>query len=123
MFFGKKEKEKYDNEIALLRHEVEDLRQIIKTQELIKLRNENALLKEKEQLINKIKFKLKDVGYIEEENAILVKYKIPDVKILVNEEGEPLKNDFFYAVNKLQLISFEDMKKISALIDNIKNKK
>ena len=121
--FTKKTKEKYDNEIARLKHEVEDLRQIIKTQELIKLRNENALLKEKEQLINKIKFKLKDVGYIEEENAILVKYKIPDVKILVNEEGELLKNDFFYAVNKLQLISFEDMKKISALIDNIKNKK
>ena len=121
--FTKKTKEKYDNEIALLKHELEDLRQIIKTQELIKLRNENARLKEKEQLINKVKFQLKDVGYLEEENAILVKYKIPDVKILVNEEGEPLKNDFFYAVNKLQLISFEDMKKISALIDNIKNKK
>ena len=123
MFFGKKQKEKYDNEIARLRHEIADLTQIIKTQELIKLRAENAKLKEKEQLISKIRFQLKDVAYLEEDGIVLVKYVIPNVKVPVNDKGEILKNDFFYAVNKLQLISFEDMKKISAVVDNIKKEK
>ncbi len=118
--FGKKEREKYDTEIARLKHEIEDLKQIIKTQELIKLREENARLKEKEQLISKIKFRLKDVAFLAEEGIVLVKYNIPNVKVQVSAEGKVLKNDFFYAVNKLQLIPFEDMKKISAVIDNIK---
>jgi len=118
--FGKKEREKYDTEIARLKHEIEDLKQIIKTQELIKLREENARLKEKEQLISKIKFRLKDVAFLAEEGIVLVKYNIPNVKVPVSEDGKVLKNDFFYAVNKLQLIPFEDMKKISAVIDNIK---
>lgn len=118
--FTKKTKQAYDNEIALLKHEIEDLRQIIKTQELIKLRAENAKLKEKEILIGKVRFKLKSVAYLENDGIILVKYEIPPVKVPVNEEGKVQNNDFFYAVNKLQMISFDDMKKISAVIDNIK---
>ena len=121
--FTKKQKEKYDDKIASLEHEIEDLRQIIKTQELIKLRAENARLKEKEQLISKVKFKLKDVAYLSEEGIILVKYDMPFVKVPVSAEGKVLKNDLFYAINKLQLISFEDMKKISKVIDNIKKDK
>jgi len=54
MFISKKEKERYENEIAALRHEVADLTNIVKTQELIKLRTENARLKEKEELIVKL---------------------------------------------------------------------
>lgn len=121
--FGKKEREKYDNEIASLKHEIEDLRQIIKTQELIKLRAENARLKEKEQLISKVGFKLKNIAYLEEEGIILVRYEIPPVKVHVNENGEIQRNDFFYATNKLQLLSFSDLKKISAVVDSIKKDK
>lgn len=121
--FGRKEREKYDKEIASLKHEIEDLRQIIKTQELIKLRAENARLKEKEQLISKVGFKLKNIAYLEEEGIILVRYEIPAVKVRVNENGEIQRNDFFYATNKLQLLSFSDMKKISAVVDNIKKNK
>jgi len=122
MFISKKKKEQMDNEISTLKHEVEDLRQIIKTQELLHLRTENARLKEKEQLISKIRFKLKSVAYLEEDGIILVKYEIPPVKVRVNEEKEVQKNDFFYAVNKLQLLSLDDLKKISVVVDNIKNK-
>ena len=121
--FTKKQKQKYDDEIALLKHEIEDMRQIIKTQELLRLRDENAKLKEKEKLISKIRFKLKDVAYLQEEGIVLVKYEIPFAKVPVNENGEILKNDFFYAINKLQLISLDDMKKVSAVIDSIKNNK
>ena len=123
MFITKKEKQDYINQIAALKHEIEDLRQIIKTQELLNLRAEHARLKEKEQLINKIKFKLKSVAYLEEDGIILVKYEIPPVKVAVNEAGEVQKNDFFYAVNKLQLLSLDDLRKISAVVDNIKKNK
>lgn len=120
MFISKKKKEQLDNEISALKHEIADLRQIIKTQELMHLRAENARLKEKEQLISKIRFKLKSVAYLEEEGIILAKYEIPPVKVRVNEAGEIVKNDFFYAINKLQLLSLEDLKKISVVVDNIK---
>lgn len=118
--FTKKQKEKYDNEIARLRHEIAELTQIIKTQELLKLRDENARLKEKEQLINKVKFRLKDVAFIEEGEFILVKYQVPPVKVLLNEKGEIQKNELFYAINKLQLLSLEDMKKVSRVVENVK---
>lgn len=87
------------------------------------LRTENARLKEKEQLISRIRFKLKSVAYLEEDGIILVKYEIPPVKVRVNENGEIQKNDFFYSVNKLQLLSLEDLKKISVVVDNIKQDK
>ena len=120
MFITKKQKDKYTDEIAKLRHEIADLTNIVKTQELIRLRAENAKLREKEQLIGKIRIKLKSVAYLDLEGKILVKYEIPPVTVPVDEEGNVLKNDFFYAINKLQLLSFEDMKKISAVVDNIK---
>ena len=123
MFISKKEKEKYENEIAALRHQVADLTNIVKTQELIKLRTENARLKEKEELISKIRFRLKDVAYLKEEGFILVKYDVPFVKVPVNEDGEVQKNELFYAINKLQLLSLDDLKKISAVVDNIKREK
>lgn len=123
MFISKKEKERYENEIAALRHEVADLTNIVKTQELIKLRTENARLKEKEELICKVRFRLKDVAYLKEEGFILVKYDVPFVKVPVNDDGEVQKNELFYAINKLQLLSLDDLKKISAVVDNIKREK
>lgn len=119
--FTKKTKEAYDNKIALLTHELEELRQIVKTQELLKLRAENERLKERDKLISQISFKLKDATYLQEENCVLVKYEIPAVKVTFDEDGKPLKNNLFYAINKLQLIPFEDMKKISALMKGDKN--
>lgn len=123
MFISKKKKQKLDEELAKLRLEVKDLKDIVKTQELLKLRAENARLREKEQLISKIRFKLKNIAYLEEDGIILVKYEIPNVKVPVNENHEIQMNNIFYAINKLQLLSLDDLKKISALIDEIKNRK
>ena len=123
MFFTKKQKEKYEQEIANLRHEVAELSQIIKTQELLRLRAENERLKEKETLISKVKFRLKDVAYLDEEDCVLVKYEIPYAKVYFEANGQVKKNDFFYAINRLQLLSFDDMKKIQKVIDNVKKLK
>ena len=121
--FTKKKEQKYNEEIARLTHEIADLKEIIKTQELIKLRAENARLKEMEKDISKVKFRLRDVSYLEEEGILLVKYDIPFVKVPIDENGKVQKNDFFYSVNKLRLISLEDMKKISNVINEIKANK
>ncbi len=120
--FTKKKEEALNSEIACLKHELAELKEIVKTQELIKLRAENARLKEIEQLVGKVRFKIKSVAYVEEENKILVKYEIPNIKVDLDSENNPIKNDFFYSVNKLQLIPFEDMKKIQVVISEIKDK-
>ena len=122
MFFTKKQKEKYEQEIANLRHEIAELSQIIKTQELLRLRDENARLKEREELLKHIHIQLKDVAYVEEEGFILVKYNVPNQKVYVDAEGKIAKNDFFFAINKLQLISLDDMKKIQKVVDFAKKR-
>ena len=120
MFFTKKKEEKYQKEIAELKHEIAELSQIIKTQELIRLREENARLREREELLKYVHIQLKDVAYVEEEGFILVKYAISNQKVFVDGEGKIAKNNFFFAVNKLQLISLDDMKKIQKVVDYAK---
>lgn len=118
--FTKKKEKAYNDKIAVLEHKIEELTDIIKTQELIKLRQENARYKEMEKHISNVHFKLKDVAYLSEEGCILVKYEPMFAKVFIGDDGKILKNDFFIAVNSLRLLSFEDMKKISTVIDNIK---
>ena len=120
LFFTKKKEQKYLEQISILEHKVEDLTQIVKTQELIRLRAENARLLEKEQSISKIHIKLRDVAYVEEENAIYVKYEPFSLKIMFNDKGGIIKNEMFCAINELRLLSFEDMKKIQAVLDKSK---
>lgn len=120
MFFTKKKEKAYQDKIAILEHKIEDLTQIVKTQELIKLRNENARLLEKEKAIANVHLKLKDIAYIEEENAILVKYEPFSLKLGFNDKGGIIRNEMFCAINELRLLSFDDMKKIQALLDNVK---
>lgn len=120
MFFTKKKEQKYLDKIDALKYEIEDLKQIVKTQELIKLRAENARLKELEKSIGLIHLKLKDVAYIEEENVVLVKYEPFSLKVMFNDKGGIIKNEMFCAINELRLLSFDDMKKIQAVLDKSK---
>jgi uncharacterized membrane protein (DUF106 family) len=118
--FTKKKEKAYNDKIAVLQHKIEELTEIIKTQELIKLRQENAYYKDREKSLSHISFKLKDVAFLEEENCILVKYEPMFAKVFIGDNGKILPNDFFIAVNKLRLLSLEDMKKISVVINNVK---
>ena len=120
MFFTKKKEQKYLDKIDALKYEIEDLKQIVKTQELMKLRAENARLKEIEKSIGLVHLKLKDVAYIEEDNSVLVKYEPFNLKILFNDKGHIIRNDMFCAINELRLLSFDDMKKIQAVLDKSK---
>ena len=120
MFFTKKKEKEYLDKIDVLSHKVEDLTQIVKTQELLKLRAENARLKEKERSIGFVHLKLKDVAYIEETNSVLVKYDPFSLNISFNDKGGIVRNDMFCAINELRLLSYEDMKKIQTVLDKSK---
>ena len=121
--FGKKKEQALNQELDLLKHEIAELRGIIKTQELVKLRAENEQLREKSALIDKVRFSLKDVYYDSETGSLLVKYNFPNIRVYFNEDGTVQKNPLFIAINKLRLIPLEDMKKIQNCIDQVKNTK
>ena len=117
--FGKKKEEKLNEEIAILKHELEDLKQVVKTQELLRLRAENERLREKEKMISKVHLTLKSIAFSEEENKIVVRYEVPNLWLSIDQNGDIVKNDMFYAINFLQLLSTEDMKKEQNLISNV----
>lgn len=117
--FGKKKEEKLNEEIAILKHELEDLKQVVKTQELLRLRAENERLREKEKMISKVHLNLKSIAFSEEENKIVVRYEVPNLWLSIDQNGDIVKNDMFYAINFLQLLSTEDMKKEQNLINNV----
>ena len=121
--FSKKKEQALNQEIDVLKHEISELREIVKTQELIKLRAENEQLREKSALIDKIRFSLKDVYYDTESGSMLVKYNFPSIRVYFNEDGSVQKNQLFIAINRLRLIPLEDMKKIQKCIDEVKNTK
>ena len=121
--FSKKKEQALNQEIDVLKHEISELREIVKTQELIKLRAENEQLREKSALIDKVRFSLKDVYYDTESGSMLVKYNFPSIRVYFNEDGSVQKNQLFIAINRLRLIPLEDMKKIQKCIDEVKNTK
>lgn len=75
--------------------------------------------------INEIKFDLKNVSlFVNDYGSVGVKidYTLPSIKIGFDEEGKIIKNNRFVAINQLNLISLEDMKKISNKIEEAKTK-
>ena len=124
MCFGFKKK------IAKLQASVDELTKIIKTRELVKLRRDSKELGELKELISHIKFKVKEVRAFEGEgisdsdkDVVRIIYQLPVIGLTIDDEGNPEKNDFFYATNMLDMISIEDMKKIQKVLNEEKNKK
>lgn len=116
-FIKRKELKKIQSDIA-------ELTNIVKTQELVKLRKANDDFKLQTELLKDIKFKVKSVKTVVDDrtglSAVRIQYEIPDVFVELDEEGRPLKNKFFYASNYLELISYEDMEKIQHELDKSK---
>ncbi len=104
--------------------DVAELTNIVKTQELVRLRKVKDDYNLQLKLLQDIRFKVKSVkpGFNEETGLPTLKivYEVPSVCLEFDEEGRPIKNDFFYASNFLDLISIEDMEKIQKEIDKIK---
>ena len=54
------------------------------------------------------------------DKTIQVTYELPRINLTISEDGKISKNDFFYAINYLELISIEDMQKIQKFIETVK---
>lgn len=76
---------------------------------------------ELENYISKIELKVKSVSEVpgaDGKTDIRVVYEIPQIIIKFDDSGEIIENEVFRAINMLNLISFDDMLKISNVIKN-----
>lgn len=104
--------------------QLKELTDLIKSEQFEKFRKDSEELHEIQDLISHVRFKLKDIRLIvnEEttERTIQVTYELPRINLTISEDGQVSKDDFFYATNYLELISLEDMQKIQNFIENLK---
>lgn len=110
--------------IEQLSQEINDLKNLIKSKEFQRLQeNKKEFDKVKESLGN-VKLKLNKCNVVEGEDfdgkVLKIKYEIPPITIYFDENKNPIKNDFFYAINYLELVSYEDMNKIINIMEKIK---
>ena len=80
---------------------------------------------EYDDYLSKIKLKVKNVNEFYEEDgsvSLRINYEAPQIMLRFTEEGEPVFNELFKAINMLNLVDLDDMKKISDAIDAEKSK-
>lgn len=99
---------------------IDELTNLIKSDEFNRLKQESEELKRIKALLPNIKFKVKDINYYKENNVVQIRYELPVITLQLNEEGEPSRNEFFYATNVLEMISLEDMQKIMEYLEKCK---
>lgn len=114
LIIGKKAYNALLNEIKTLKEEVEG-------KEFDKLRKDSEELKEKNKLIESVRFKVRSAAEIEDQTtggrAVKIIYQPRTVILRFDEKGNPIKDDFFYALNSLGFVSVEDMARIQSVID------
>ena len=116
-------KKQLKSDISKLTKEVEKLTNIVVTDELKKLREIKKLYEKQNELLSKVRFKVKSVKMVDngENPNVVVIYQLPVINISLNEEGEPAeKNDFFYSVNALGLVGNDDYEKIRRALRDAK---
>ena len=99
---------------------IDELTNLIKSDEFNHLKQESEELKRIKALLPNIKFKVKDINYYKENNVVQIRYELPVITLQLNEEGEPSRDEFFYATNVLEMISLEDMQKIMEYLEKCK---
>lgn len=107
-----------------LQEKVDHLSSLIESEEFKKLRKDSEELKEIKKLVSCVKFKIKSVSSFENQETnrtnIIVTYELPKVILELDEDGNPSKDDFFYASNMLNMISLEDMFKFQEFLKKTK---
>lgn len=81
---------------------------------------------EMKEYLSNIKFSVDKINLILDKSdfvyAVKIEYKIPPVTIFVDSDGQQAVNQRFKSINMLDLISFDDMQKITKKIEEAKNK-
>ena len=112
---------KLKKQIGDLQQNVEELTKIIKSQELVKLREESKRLNNTEELLSNLHLKLKNVQLFDDPDTfsqnVRVSLEIPAIIVKIDSDGNVVKNDQLRAINLLDLISLEDTMKIQKKIE------
>ena len=117
-------KKKLLDELNELKNKIDDLTKDVSTltkdnQTKIKKYNEMVeFLKDVKISVSKVNFNVNDRGSI----GVDIHYHIPKQSIYFNDENEIIMNKTFRAINMLNLISLDDMQKISILLEDAKRK-
>ena len=80
---------------------------------------------EQKELLSNVKFSVNKMSFFVDKTGLVglnIEYTIPKIQIFFNDENEVVKNETFFAINKLNLISIEDMQKISEKLEEIRRK-
>ena len=106
---------------------VKKLVDLLESNEVKQLRKDSAELKEIKSLLAHVKFKIKDVRVVDNPDSgktnIVVVYELPRIVLELDDSGRPNKNDFFYATNRLDMISLEDMSSFQTVLRNAQNRR
>lgn len=110
-----------------LESDLSELTRIVKNREYQELKRQSEEFNTVKNLLEQVKINVKEVKTVLDqdtmEDVVTVKYELPIVTVRFDENGDPLKNELFYALNTLNLISYEDMEKIQKALDKTKLKK
>lgn len=105
---------------------VKKLVALLESNELKQLRKDSEELKKIKSLLAHVKFKIKDTKVMPNQDTgkmnVVVTYELPRIILELDENGNPSKNDFFYASNMLDMISLEDMSKFQNVLRNARKK-
>lgn len=78
---------------------------------------------EQTNLLKKIKFDVKKTSLFADKNGLIgveIEYSMPKIQVFFDEDGEIVLNETFFAINKLDLITYDDMKKINEKLKEAK---
>lgn len=117
-------KKDLQNQIEVLTQKVNELTEIVVTDELRFLKEEKKNYDEQTALLSDVKFRVKSVKVAEDGDSIIVIYQLPVITLKVDEQGNPIeKIPFFYAVNALGLVGVNDYEAIQNAINHVKKLK
>ena len=117
-------KKDLQNQINVLTEKVNELTEIVITDELRFLKEEKKHFDEQTALLSDVKFRVKSVKVMEEDNSIVVVYQLPVITLKLDEQGNPIeKIPFFYAVNALGMVGVNDYEAIQNAINHVKKLK
>lgn len=120
-FLSKKTKKRLDE----IQTSVNELTKIVKTQELERLRKESEELKNIKKLLSNIRLHVKKVEEVQDgdiQRKVKIVYELPIIILKYDDNGKLIKNNFFYSINALDLISYDDMKRISKVLERKEGK-
>jgi len=94
---------------------LQNLVNLLESGEIQRLKKDSEELKKTKELLSHVRFKIKDTRVVENQQtgrvSVVVTYELPRIELVLDEDGNPNKDDFFYSTNMLDMISLEDMGK------------